>query len=183
MALPDFHPLVSDWFTSALGVPTEAQRRGWEAIRGRRHTLIAAPTGSGKTLAAFLTAIDDLRQSIGLQAYAQVDPLVAFKREGHDMFQQLLGNIRKQVARTVFKVRVVEQRPAQQAAMPADAVAEKPDPESVTQAAPAPAPAPVAAPVLGSSSTPNPDSLRTNRGDDEGKGKSSKAAARRKMMR
>src|SRR5687767_7619712 len=62
MPLSSFHPLVSRWFTETLGQPTSAQRRGWEAIRGGRHTLIAAPTGSGKTLAAFLTAIDDLVQ-------------------------------------------------------------------------------------------------------------------------
>jgi ATP-dependent Lhr-like helicase len=55
-----FHPVVSRWFHESIGVPTVAQRRGWDAIRSGRHTLIAAPTGSGKTLAAFLTAIDDL---------------------------------------------------------------------------------------------------------------------------
>ncbi|HEU4693893.1 MAG TPA: DEAD/DEAH box helicase, partial [Vicinamibacterales bacterium] len=55
-----FHPLVSRWFLDAIGEPTSAQRRGWEAIRSGHHTLIAAPTGSGKTLAAFLTTIDDL---------------------------------------------------------------------------------------------------------------------------
>jgi ATP-dependent helicase Lhr and Lhr-like helicase len=55
-----FHPLVSRWFLDSIGEPTAAQRRGWEAIRQGRHTLIAAPTGSGKTLAAFLTTIDDL---------------------------------------------------------------------------------------------------------------------------
>src|SRR5436309_12439752 len=56
------HPVVSEWFTQSIGVPTEVQRRGWAAIRQRQHTLIAAPTGSGKTLAAFLTALDDLFQ-------------------------------------------------------------------------------------------------------------------------
>ena len=60
MPLAPFHPLVARWFSETLGQPTAAQARGWEAIRSRRHTLIAAPTGSGKTLAAFLTAIDDL---------------------------------------------------------------------------------------------------------------------------
>src|SRR5688500_18665789 len=60
MPLSAFHPLVARWFSESLGAPTSAQQRGWEAIRGGRHTLIAAPTGSGKTLAAFLTAIDDL---------------------------------------------------------------------------------------------------------------------------
>ena len=60
MALSGFHPLVSRWFLESIGEPTSVQRRGWDAIRSGRHTLIAAPTGSGKTLAAFLTAIDDL---------------------------------------------------------------------------------------------------------------------------
>src|SRR5687767_6169587 len=58
--LSGFHPLVSRWFLESIGEPTPGQRRGWDAIRGGRHTLIAAPTGSGKTLAAFLTAIDEL---------------------------------------------------------------------------------------------------------------------------
>jgi ATP-dependent Lhr-like helicase len=55
-----FHPAVSAWFASTLGVPTPAQAQGWEAIGKRHDTLIAAPTGSGKTLAAFLTALDEL---------------------------------------------------------------------------------------------------------------------------
>jgi ATP-dependent Lhr-like helicase len=60
MSLSRFHPVVQKWFTSELGEPTAAQRRGWAAIGEGRHTLIAAPTGSGKTLAAFLTALDGL---------------------------------------------------------------------------------------------------------------------------
>src|SRR6266850_6502603 len=60
MSLTPFHPVLQRWFSETLGTPTTVQLRGWEAIRERRHTLIAAPTGSGKTLAAFLTALDDL---------------------------------------------------------------------------------------------------------------------------
>src|SRR4051794_12106186 len=60
MSLAPFHPVLQRWFSEAIGTPTTVQLRGWEAIRERRHTLIAAPTGSGKTLAAFLTALDDL---------------------------------------------------------------------------------------------------------------------------
>jgi preprotein translocase subunit SecA len=100
-----------------------------------------------------LTAIEDLRQSIGLQAYAQVDPLVAFKREGYDMFQQLQDNIRRQVARTVFKVKVVEQRPAQGA---------RPAQQTATGET---APQGTATPALGRSSTPSVAQLRPNRGD------------------
>lgn len=60
MALHDFHPAVTAWFERQFGRATEVQARAWPAIRGQRHTLIAAPTGSGKTLAAFLAAIDEL---------------------------------------------------------------------------------------------------------------------------
>jgi ATP-dependent Lhr-like helicase len=58
--LAPFHPYTAEWFGRAFAAPTEAQRRGWPAIAGGRHTLILAPTGSGKTLAAFLWALDRL---------------------------------------------------------------------------------------------------------------------------
>jgi preprotein translocase subunit SecA len=51
-----------------------------------------------------LTAIDEMRQGIGLQAYGQTDPLVAYKREAHDMWDQLLGNIRNQITRAIYHV-------------------------------------------------------------------------------
>ncbi len=51
-----------------------------------------------------LTAMDEMRQGIGLQAYGQTDPLVAYKREAHDMWDQLLANIRNQIARTIYHV-------------------------------------------------------------------------------
>jgi ATP-dependent Lhr-like helicase len=89
VSLSDFHPLISQWFTDTLGEPTGAQRRGWAAIRERKHTLIAAPTGSGKTLAAFLTALDDLFQE-GLRAplpdevrVVYVSPLKALSADIH----------------------------------------------------------------------------------------------------
>jgi preprotein translocase subunit SecA len=41
----------------------------------------------------YLTAMDALRQSITLQAYAQRDPLVEFKRRSFDMFDELKDNI------------------------------------------------------------------------------------------
>src|SRR5438552_3597920 len=55
-----FLPAVQQWFRSALGEPTPAQRQGWPAIAAGQHTLILAPTGSGKTLAAFLACLDQL---------------------------------------------------------------------------------------------------------------------------
>ncbi len=60
MSLTRFHPVISEWFTSQVGQPTDVQLRAWPAIQSGTDALIAAPTGSGKTLAAFLSCIDQL---------------------------------------------------------------------------------------------------------------------------
>jgi preprotein translocase subunit SecA len=130
-----------------------------------------------------LTAVDDMRNSIGLQAYAQVDPLVAFKREGYDMFQQLQANIRKQVARTVFKVKV-EVTPAP--APPPVVVAIHPDAseaEPVAGASLTPQPEARATPVLARSTAPTPAQLQTHRGDPTPTGRPASAATAVKVGR
>jgi preprotein translocase subunit SecA len=57
-----------------------------------------------------LTAMDEMRQGIGLQAYGQQDPLVIYKREARDMWDQLLGNISNQIVRSIYHVEIA-QRP------------------------------------------------------------------------
>jgi preprotein translocase subunit SecA len=57
-----------------------------------------------------LTAMENLRQGIGLHAYGQRDPLVAFKTEGHRMFQGLLARIRRDVARSIYHYTLTLQR-------------------------------------------------------------------------
>src|SRR5262249_14441542 len=70
-----FLPPVQQWFRSALGEPTPAQRQGWPAIGAGRHTLILAPTGSGKTLAAVLACLDQpWRQDLLHRAPARATP-------------------------------------------------------------------------------------------------------------
>ena len=51
-----------------------------------------------------LTAIDELRQGIGLRAYGQRDPLVEYKSEAYNMFQGLLAGIRQEVVHAIFHV-------------------------------------------------------------------------------
>ncbi len=53
-----------------------------------------------------LTAMDEMRQGIGLAAYGQQDPLVAYKREAHDMWDQLLENIRRQITHSIYHVQL-----------------------------------------------------------------------------
>jgi preprotein translocase subunit SecA len=56
-----------------------------------------------------LTALEELRQGIGLAGYGQRDPLVEFKREAHDMYQQLTEHIRQNVVRQIFHVTLAPQ--------------------------------------------------------------------------
>ena len=55
-----------------------------------------------------LTELDTLRQGVGLQAYGQQDPLVMYKRESFDMFEQLTANIRNKVAQAMLHVQKQE---------------------------------------------------------------------------
>ncbi len=58
-----------------------------------------------------LTALDELREGIGLQGYGQRDPLVEFKREAHDMYEQLKEHIRQNVVRRIFHVTLTSTTP------------------------------------------------------------------------
>lgn len=60
-----------------------------------------------------LDAMDQLRQGIGLRAYGQKDPLVEYKFEGYEMFQNMISAIQEDVVRYIFRVNVV-QEPAPQ---------------------------------------------------------------------
>jgi preprotein translocase subunit SecA len=51
----------------------------------------------------YLTAIEDLRQGIGLQAYGQMDPLVEYKRRAFRMFGELNDNINRMVVGNIFR--------------------------------------------------------------------------------
>ncbi|HEY5640909.1 MAG TPA: SEC-C metal-binding domain-containing protein, partial [Dehalococcoidia bacterium] len=49
-----------------------------------------------------LTALEELRQGIGLRGYGQRDPLVEFKLEAHDMYDQLTEHIRQNTVRQIY---------------------------------------------------------------------------------
>ena len=101
MPLSRFHPAVARWFSETLGSPTSAQARGWESIRAKQHTLIAAPTGSGKTLAAFLTSLDELfREGIETPLPDEVrvlyvSPLKALSADIHKNLAEPRSGIRR----------------------------------------------------------------------------------------
>jgi len=53
-----------------------------------------------------IDAMQELRQGIGLRAYGQSDPIVEYKREGYDMFEEMIAAIQEETVRRMFLVRV-----------------------------------------------------------------------------
>lgn len=56
-----------------------------------------------------LSAMDDLREGIGLRALAQRDPLLEYRLEAFDMFQQMVNSIQEETISMLFKVRLAEE--------------------------------------------------------------------------
>lgn len=53
-----------------------------------------------------LTAIDDLREGIGLRGYGQRDPLVEYKNEAFSMFERLIASIDTNIVNRIYRVQV-----------------------------------------------------------------------------
>jgi preprotein translocase subunit SecA len=61
-----------------------------------------------------LLSIDHLKQGIGLVGYGQKDPLVEYKKQSFDLFQEMLDRIDQHTIRSLFNLQVVsEQAPEQ----------------------------------------------------------------------
>ena len=55
-----------------------------------------------------LDAMDQLREGIGLRAYGQKDPLIEYKFESYEMFQNMIASIQDDVMRYIYRVNVVQ---------------------------------------------------------------------------
>ena len=55
-----------------------------------------------------LREMDDLKEGIGLRGYGQKDPLVEYKREGFQMFIDLLDEINRETLKTLYRISIEE---------------------------------------------------------------------------
>ena len=53
-----------------------------------------------------IDAMTDLRQGIRLRAYAQTDPIIAYKKESLDMFEEMISGIQSETVRRLYSVRL-----------------------------------------------------------------------------
>jgi len=103
---------------------------------------------------AYLTQMDHMREGIGLQSYAQVDPLLEYKQQAFGAFGELTDEIQREIVRLLLHVEIqlMPQEPAEtpqataEAAAPASGRADAPGRQEMSEAeVPAARPAAAAA--------------------------------------
>jgi preprotein translocase subunit SecA len=55
-----------------------------------------------------LLSMDHLKEGIGLRGYAQQNPLIVYKKEGFEMFQDMISRIKKETVGILFRVQITE---------------------------------------------------------------------------
>ena len=58
-----------------------------------------------------LLSMDHLKEGIGLRGYGQHDPLVEYKRESFDMFEEMMQRFQEETVRYLYLMQILE-RPA-----------------------------------------------------------------------
>ena len=58
-----------------------------------------------------LTVLENMRQGIGLQAYAQRDPLVAYKSQSHQRYLELQANIQNDIVHSIYHASISSEPP------------------------------------------------------------------------
>jgi preprotein translocase subunit SecA len=111
-----------------------------------------------------LLNMDHLKEGIGLRGYGQRDPLVEYKKEAFDMFQETIDHLREVVVEQLFRVRAAREEGEPRPTAPAPRVRER----GGDLAAPAPGPLLAAGPAPRRSpapATPAPSGNKLGRND------------------
>ncbi len=55
-----------------------------------------------------LLSMDHLKEGIGLRGYAQQNPLIVYKKEGFEMFQDMISRVKKETLGILFRIQITE---------------------------------------------------------------------------
>ena len=65
-----------------------------------------------------LLSMDHLKEGIGLRGYAQQDPLMVYKKEAYEMFQDLISRIKEETLQILFRIQISEPSQVSELAQP-----------------------------------------------------------------
>ncbi|RJQ50160.1 MAG: preprotein translocase subunit SecA [Desulfobacteraceae bacterium] len=67
-----------------------------------------------------LLSMDHLKEGIGLRGYAQQNPLTVYKKEGFEMFQDMVSRVKEETQGILFRIQVAQPETMQELRKPAD---------------------------------------------------------------
>lgn len=95
----------TEWFISKIGQYADFSHADWEKYEQEFSKEIWLQIVAQSSLPIVnllwmehLALMDQLREGIGLRGYAQRDPMVEYKREGHEQFELLVSNMYSKIA-------------------------------------------------------------------------------------
>src|ERR1700687_4261021 len=89
---------------------------GAEAMRyHERMIMLSVIDGQWKD---HLLSMDHLQEGINLRGYGQHDPLVEYKRESYDMFEEMMQRFQEETVRYLYLMQIMERPPESSGAMP-----------------------------------------------------------------
>jgi preprotein translocase subunit SecA len=65
-----------------------------------------------------LLSMDHLKEGIGLRGYAQQNPLIVYKKEGFEMFQEMISRIQEETLSILFRIQLAEPEAMQEFTKP-----------------------------------------------------------------
>ena len=107
LLLQSLSALDGDQLTEALEAYVNKQQAKWRAAIGeeeyRNYERLLLLQAIDREWRDYLTAMDDLRREIGLQAIGQRDPKVEYKKRSYEMFADMRRNIDRDIADRFFR--------------------------------------------------------------------------------
>lgn len=99
--------LEGDQLHDALRGHVQKQQDNWESKIGeseyKNYQRLLILSAIDREWRDYLTAMDDLRREVGLEAVAQRDPKVQYKRRSYEMFADMRNNIDEDIANRFFR--------------------------------------------------------------------------------
>ena len=96
----------------------EVKKIGFDFSIHERNTLLRVVD---KFWTDHIDAMNILRNEISVLAYGQKDPIIAYKNEGFDMFDNMIDQIREYTASSLFRMKIrIDIKVPQRAAVPTD---------------------------------------------------------------
>ena len=97
---------VTDAFTQAAAAYYQQKEDGFTAPVMREVERVVLLRVVDEYWMEHIDAMSDLRQGIRLRAYAQTDPIIAYKKESLEMFEEMIAAIQDETVRRLYSVRL-----------------------------------------------------------------------------